>query len=82
MPKVRQFIDWFVANFDIFWDDFHDPKSDTRMLIHSDFWSPNVKIDEDAETFKRVSFLDWASFYVGNGIGDLAILLIMGTNKK
>ena len=52
------------------------------MLIHSDFWSPNVKIEEDAETLKRVSFLDWASFYVGNGIGDLAILLIMGTNKK
>jgi aminoglycoside phosphotransferase (APT) family kinase protein len=55
------------------------------MIVHSDFWSPNFKIEEEgndeSETRRKVAILDWASFYQGNGLGDLATLLIQGTRK-
>ena len=34
---------------------------------------------DESITRKRVAILDWASYYAGNGFGDLSMFIMMGT---
>ncbi|TNV72976.1 hypothetical protein FGO68_gene11030 [Halteria grandinella] len=75
-------ISWLNANFDKLFAEWSDPQmSPIYVICHGDFTQGNVMVERSPqdECKTRTAFIDWESYFMGNGLVDLAFIVLYGT---
>lgn len=82
-PRYQQYVsmaEWLSAHCAEYFEKMAKIENGLKVICHSDFTQGNVMVQEGEFKEKRtVAFIDWQSYFVGNGFIDLSLILLYGT---
>lgn len=84
-PQEKELITmskWLSENIDKYFDRLSNPSLGMKVLCHGDFTQGNVMVEQNLQegSQRRTAFIDWESYFVGNGFVDLTFIILYGTD--
>jgi thiamine kinase-like enzyme len=78
-------VKWLYLNLEEYFKKIGNPETvvDLRTVCHGDFTQGNVMVEdfkEGSDNKQRTAFIDWQSYFIGNGFIDISFIILYGTD--